>query len=257
MIDLKTLLLAKSVCGGGSGLPTGGAPYQQLVTDGEGNAKWEDRLAYEKPVWKDFKLTTDELEIDGFSLPDVGETVTVKVNGVESVETVKYTEEDGLKYNYIGDDYYSVISGDGRWCIAAPGSCYGVASEEVTISLFIKEIKKIDGKFQDLNFIRPFSYYVSNHFLLKTLYNDSGKQVLLYICDEINLPKTGDVSIGNISCVGCIKFGSIGVCSFFATHYAITESGTVVSRYIFGTNETEMTELAANYGYTHTTNPTT
>ena len=32
--------------GGGGGLPTGGAPYQQLVTDGAGNAKWEDRLAY-------------------------------------------------------------------------------------------------------------------------------------------------------------------------------------------------------------------
>ena len=35
----------------GGGLPSGGAPYQQLVTDGDGNAKWEDRLAYEtKPV---------------------------------------------------------------------------------------------------------------------------------------------------------------------------------------------------------------
>lgn len=33
--------------GGGSGLPTGGAPYQQLVTDGTGNAKWENRLAYD------------------------------------------------------------------------------------------------------------------------------------------------------------------------------------------------------------------
>ena len=30
----------------GGGLPTGGAPYQQLVTDGEGNAKWENRLCY-------------------------------------------------------------------------------------------------------------------------------------------------------------------------------------------------------------------
>lgn len=28
------------------GLPSGGAPYQQLVTDGEGNVKWADRLAY-------------------------------------------------------------------------------------------------------------------------------------------------------------------------------------------------------------------
>lgn len=29
------------------GLPEGGAPYQQLVTDGEGVAKWEDRTHYE------------------------------------------------------------------------------------------------------------------------------------------------------------------------------------------------------------------
>ena len=31
-----------------STVPSGSAPYKQLVTDGEGNAKWEDRLAYEK-----------------------------------------------------------------------------------------------------------------------------------------------------------------------------------------------------------------
>lgn len=36
----------KQFGGGGGGLPTGGAPYQQLVTDGEGNAKWEDRLCH-------------------------------------------------------------------------------------------------------------------------------------------------------------------------------------------------------------------
>lgn len=32
--------------GSGGGLPTGGGAYQQLVTDGDGNALWEDRLAY-------------------------------------------------------------------------------------------------------------------------------------------------------------------------------------------------------------------
>ena len=36
----------KQFGGGGGGLPTGGAPYQHLVTDGEGNAKWEDRLCH-------------------------------------------------------------------------------------------------------------------------------------------------------------------------------------------------------------------
>ena len=35
----------------------GGAPYQQLVTDGNGNTKWEDRLAYEGS-----RLTIDFIE---------------------------------------------------------------------------------------------------------------------------------------------------------------------------------------------------
>lgn len=39
-------MFLKQFGGGGGGLPTGGAPYQQLVTDGEGNVKWADRLAY-------------------------------------------------------------------------------------------------------------------------------------------------------------------------------------------------------------------
>lgn len=44
-------MFLKQFGGGGGGLPAGGAPYQQLVTDGEGNAKWENRLAYEtEPV---------------------------------------------------------------------------------------------------------------------------------------------------------------------------------------------------------------
>lgn len=34
----------------GGGLPTGGQPYQQLVTDGTGAAKWEDRLAYREEL---------------------------------------------------------------------------------------------------------------------------------------------------------------------------------------------------------------
>lgn len=33
-----------------SGLPSGGAPYQQLVTDSTGAAKWEDRLAYREEL---------------------------------------------------------------------------------------------------------------------------------------------------------------------------------------------------------------
>ena len=34
----------------GSALPSGGTPYQYLVTDGDGTAKWEDRLAYSETI---------------------------------------------------------------------------------------------------------------------------------------------------------------------------------------------------------------
>lgn len=44
----KDIALIKALSGGGSGggLPSGGTPYQQLVTDGNGNTQWEDRLTY-------------------------------------------------------------------------------------------------------------------------------------------------------------------------------------------------------------------
>lgn len=35
------------IAGKFSGLPEGAGPNKQLVTDADGNVKWEDRLAYE------------------------------------------------------------------------------------------------------------------------------------------------------------------------------------------------------------------
>lgn len=44
---IKAYALAKRNGGGGSGgLPEGATAYQQLVTDGDGNTKWEDRTHY-------------------------------------------------------------------------------------------------------------------------------------------------------------------------------------------------------------------
>ena len=53
----------------------GGTPYQQLVTDGDGNAKWEDRLAYE-----DRTMILDNVVVDesGYYLPKVNYTGTDK-----------------------------------------------------------------------------------------------------------------------------------------------------------------------------------
>ena len=46
-MNAKDIALMKKLGGGGGGLPSGGIPYQQLVTDGDGKTKWEDRLAYD------------------------------------------------------------------------------------------------------------------------------------------------------------------------------------------------------------------
>jgi hypothetical protein len=45
-ILLKRLVEAEASEGGGSGLPAGAKPNQYIVTDGEGNAKWEDKLCW-------------------------------------------------------------------------------------------------------------------------------------------------------------------------------------------------------------------
>lgn len=66
----------KQFGGGGGGLPAGGAPYQQLVTDGEGNAKWEDRLAYGATVISWDGDTTDRVNVNGFAYKVSGLTPT-------------------------------------------------------------------------------------------------------------------------------------------------------------------------------------
>lgn len=87
------------------GLPSGGAPYQQLVTDGEGNAKWEDRLCY----------TSDPVSIafiDGNYDFDCG---TINGGDGSTVETLDITIDGNLAdgENYIltiDDQVFNVIA---------------------------------------------------------------------------------------------------------------------------------------------------
>lgn len=91
--------------GGGSGLPTGGQPYQQLVTDGTGNAKWEDRLAYtgvteteligEQTVSFSASGSGMTANIPGSSTILTGDTVTVNWDGIAYTCTVQ--DSGGLK----------------------------------------------------------------------------------------------------------------------------------------------------------------
>ena len=135
-------------------VPADGQAYQQLVTDADGNAKWEDRLAYEGTNWKDFVLdpsTTFPTEITGFTMPSAGDTVRIKVNGAESVKTVVSYSLNTSQGRYIGSYMPpSVAAGAPGWCIFCldgEEEVHGRTNVPVTISLLLPEVHKIDQKY--------------------------------------------------------------------------------------------------------------
>lgn len=133
---------------------TNGAANQYLVTDDKGEVRWEDRLAYEYTGWKDFALnynSTAGIEITGFTMPPVGDTVTVKVDGVESVETVTLLKVNDYRYiRYIGRSPLEITQGAPGWSIAwhsEDEQVFGIAKVPTTVSLPVTEQHKIDQKF--------------------------------------------------------------------------------------------------------------
>ena len=248
-----------SLTGGGEG-----KAYQYLVTDGDGNTKWEDRLAYEYTEWKDFTLSSSShSDFTGFTMPPVGDTVTVKVDGVESVETVKSGEIRGGTYSYIGSvDLISLMSGNNGWIIAdIPGEgIMAGANPETNISLLVTNQHKIDEKYipQDKNFVRPLTYYTMHTAqIYKTYYNESGDYIITYKCSNIIMPKNETVFIYDRGDMGIGQFGNKRVYSFVVDVYSFYNNTMHYKQQIYGTDKTEIAELAADEGYTLTTKPTT
>lgn len=102
---LATQIAAEKV--GGGGLPTGGAAHQQLVTDKDGNAKWEDRPFYSEPMQGEVLPPGTELMGGGeegqfalltppTTMPVAGVNHTVVYNGTSyDCAAVEYSEDDG------------------------------------------------------------------------------------------------------------------------------------------------------------------
>lgn len=254
-----------------STVPSGSTPYQQLVTDGEGNTKWEDKPFYEKTVWKDFVLTLDGVEIEGLHLPNVGETVVVKVNGVDTTETVKYSEEERVKY--IGTyDYSAIFSGEDVWCVMSFGrdAGYGLAGTQTTVSLEVTEIRKIEGKFVplDFDFIRPLRHYLnSGYHLYKTLYDSSGNTLYSYVGENIKVPEITSypfVSFGGsyfeLSGIADTAKDVEGTAFYvFCMRIGVKANGDPYlgrEYYIYGKDENDIDTLATKKGFTLTEKPT-
>ena len=221
----------------------------------------KNRTHYEESIYVDYVLNMSETEIVGLSMPEVGETMNVKINGVDSAETVKEAESSnlGTSYKYIGNiDFDSLINGGTGWCvIALPGVALGFANADTTITVEDIVVHKINDKFINFDgFVRTFDYHFKTGAIYKTLYKDNGDECILYMCDNFIRPETGSQLFGFMSELGFSNVGGTSSNSCFVSGYIININGDVtVQRVVLGTVTSEMEQTAASYGYTLTTNP--
>lgn len=163
----------KEYGGGGSGLPSGGAPYQQLVTDGDGNAKWQGRLAYETdPVLEEIipQTTVTFSEMSGkmaaswpesFDLVD-GQTYAISWDGVDYICTGilfggVYPVLGNLGLIGAGEDTGEpfIFMNQGQWMV---GSAESATEHVIGISEAAVEIVKIDEKYLPSAAVRAFNF---------------------------------------------------------------------------------------------------
>ena len=218
----------------------------------------QNRTHYEESTYTDYVLNMSGIEIAGFSLPEVGDTVTVKINGVDSAETVKVAEFNSATYKYIGNiDLGSLLNGGSGWCIPElQGQVGGYAKPDTTITVETIVVHKINEKFINFDgFVRTFDYHFKDPTIYKTLYNDNGDRCLLYRCNSFISPKS-DQLFGFMSEIGFSRVADLGVNSCFVTGFIISDIGSItIQKVVLGTNATEMEQIAAANGYTLTTNP--
>lgn len=221
----------------------------------------KNRTHYEESIYADYVLNMDGTEIVGLSIPEVGGTMTVKINGVESAETVKKGTSSPLgNYTYIGTiDFDSLLVGGTGWLVAGiPGQAFGFANPDTTITVETIIVHKIDDKF--INFdglVRTFDYHFKGGTIYKHLYKDDGSECALYTCNHFILPETGSQLFGFMGETGFSNVGSSRQSSCFVKGVMIsgTDGSITIKNTVFGTNTTEMEQLAKDYGYTLTTKP--
>lgn len=269
----------KIPCGGfylGDGLTMDGNTLKSSVVGKQVQSDWnqndssaadyvKNRTHYEESTYVDYVLNLNGTSITGFSMPEVGETMTVKINGVESAETVKEAQSSilGASYKYIGNiDIDSLFNGGTGWCVlelsGQTGQTGGYANPDTTITVEIIVVHKINDKFINFDgFVQTFDYHFKDYTTYKTLYKDDGRECVLYMCNNFILPDSDSQLFGFMGEIGFSAVGSTGAQSCFVQGYIISgvDGSINIQNTVLGTNTSEMEELAAEYGFTHTTNP--
>ena len=143
---------------------TNGTTYQHLVTDGSGNTKWEDRLAYDDSklavyVGGGIKVIKVADEVPSWASVDSPMKIWVS-NGANGPATPEmYTELDNGNFRIQSMVYFIITTNKlfpekGVYFASMPDGIYvsGIASAdsdtpEITWDGNIGEIKKLDEKF--------------------------------------------------------------------------------------------------------------
>ena len=159
----------------------GGIPYQHLVTDGNGNAKWEDRLAYVEQSFE--KITYDSNEeitfnnssdgtyegqfpvnLSSSECPD-GTKLKVSLDGTEYITNVSVIKESGHTFRVAGnlhsinpdapdtsEPFYAVMMLADE--VTAPGQSIcqfftTLSGDKHTVKIFLAEeiVHPVDEKF--------------------------------------------------------------------------------------------------------------
>ena len=214
-----------------------------------------------RPFYSETRNVTIEdaeyVALDGFPAFVTGDTVTVNVDGVEHSLVAYYDEDEGVFT--IGDIYSDLENGKGQlgwqiWYSSGDNKAWFYATEAHTISYLGVFIYKIDNKFVNFDgLVRTFK----GEWLYKTLYNSAGDSCTLYTCSDFILPDQDAQLFGFMSEFGFSKVDSVGLYSCFITGFIIAPMSARVriARVVLGTDTSYMETMAADNGYTYTTNP--
>ena len=110
----------------------GGEPFKSLVTDGDGNVKWEDRLAYEEtvPVASPINITFDgNTEGAVMSSKNNFYKVSDQVFSLDEIlqMTVTFNMSGDIFDSVIGDRPNDVIQNNNAFCVTDNGPVFALA----------------------------------------------------------------------------------------------------------------------------------
>lgn len=223
----------------------------------------KNRTHYEEYGYSDF-ICSMETPIEGFSMPNVGESVTVKIDGVE----MDYPVLDGGDFTYFGTGDFNTVLDSGGWLIlSAPTGTVAFANPDTTISIKVNKIHKLDDKFINIDpFVRRYDYLFGDEFLIGSRFNAKGDSIDLYKCEKFIRPKRNEMLFGYMSELAFSQIPFVADHACFVTAYVYQsvedDNGNIVShlgnrKAVLGTDEKEMIDIANRYGYKFTERPAT